>query len=107
MYKALADYGVYLEGTVLKPTMVTSGKYIHRHLKYNKKYSGNKAPAQAGPDTVAHLTLLALSRHVPAAVPGIFFLSGGQTEQMATDNLLAINTYKGKVEGYKLMKTCS
>lgn len=82
VYKALADYGVYLEGTVLKPTMVTSG---------------NKAPAQAGPDTVAHLTLLALSRHVPASVPGIFFLSGGQTEEMATDNLMAINTYKGKI----------
>ena len=46
---------------------------------------------------MAHLTLLALSRHVPAAVPGVFFLSGGQSEQMATDNLMAINTYKGKV----------
>ena len=64
---------------------------------FTNKDLGNKAPAQAGPDTVAHLTLLALSRHVPAAVPGIFFLSGGQTEQMATDNLMAINTYKGKV----------
>ena len=40
----------------------------------------------------------ALSRHVPAAVPGIFFLSGGQTEEMATANLMAINTYTGKVE---------
>ena len=39
----------------------------------------------------------ALSRHVPAAVPGIFFLSGGQTEEMATANLMAINTYTGKV----------
>ena len=35
--------------------------------------------------------LPALSRHVPPAVPGIFFLSGGQTEEMATDNLRAIN----------------
>ena len=41
---------------------------------------------------MAELTLLALSRHVPPAVPGIFFLSGGQSEQMATDNLMAINT---------------
>ena len=40
---------------------------------------------------VAELTLLTLSRHVPPAVPGIFFLSGGQSEQMATDNLMAIN----------------
>jgi len=82
VYKALADYHVYLEGTVLKPSMVTSG---------------TKCQSQASPDQVAHLTLLALSRHVPAAVPGIFFLSGGQTEQMATDNLMAINTYSGKV----------
>ena len=72
---------------------------------FTNKDLGNKAPAQAGPDTVAHLTLLALSRHVPAAVPGIFFLSGGQTEQMATDNLMAINTYKGKVGGNTLMQT--
>ena len=35
----------------------------------------------------------ALSRHVPPAVPGIFFLSGGQTEEMATDNLRAINQH--------------
>jgi len=82
VYKALADYKVYLEGTVLKPSMVTSG---------------TKCSKQATPDEVAHMTLLALSRHVPSAVPGIFFLSGGQTEQMATDNLMAINTYPGHV----------
>ena len=33
VYKALADYGVYLEGTVLKPTMVTSGNSLSKHLK--------------------------------------------------------------------------
>ena len=56
-------------------------------------------PLIAIPDYFKHLFIFyaALSRHVPAAVPGIFFLSGGQTEQMATDNLMAINTYTGKV----------
>ena len=43
VYKALADYKVYLEGTVLKPSMVTSG---------------TKCPQQASPDEVAHMTLL-------------------------------------------------
>lgn len=82
VYKALVDHQVYLEGTVLKPSMVTSG---------------NKCAKQAEPDQVAQLTMLALTRHVPVAVPGIFFLSGGQTEEMATDNLRAINQYKGLV----------
>merc|ERR1712029_164926 len=82
VYSALAQYSVYLEGTVLKPSMVTSG---------------TRCQVQAAPDQVAHLTLLALSRHVPAAVPGIFFLSGGQTEQMATENLMAINTFPGSI----------
>jgi len=80
VYKALADHHVYLEGTLLKPNMVTSG---------------TACSVEADPQQVAELTLLALSRHVPPAVPGIFFLSGGQSEQMATDNLLAINTMTG------------
>ena len=46
---------------------------------------------------MAELTLLALSRHVPPAVPGVFFLSGGQSEQMATDNLMAINQMVGLI----------
>uniref|UniRef100_A0A915D0D3 Fructose-bisphosphate aldolase n=1 Tax=Ditylenchus dipsaci TaxID=166011 RepID=A0A915D0D3_9BILA len=60
-YKALADHHVFLEGTLLKPNMVT--------------------PA----------TVTALRRGVPAAVPGIVFLSGGQSEIEATKNLNAIN----------------
>ena len=60
---------------------------------------------------MASLTLLSLSRHVPPAVPGVFFLSGGQSEAMATDNLRAIRcrqllfqsvflcpSYEGKVK---------
>lgn len=80
VYKALADQHIYLEGTLLKPSMVTNG---------------TKCKVEAGPDQVAELTLLALSRHVPPAVPGVFFLSGGQSEKMATDNLMAINTKAG------------
>jgi len=72
VYKALWDHHVYLEGTVLKPNMVTSG---------------SSCPTQAGPAEVALSTITALSRRVPCCVPGIFFLSGGQTEQMATNNL--------------------
>jgi len=79
VYKVLADYHIYLEGTLLKPNMVTSGP---------------ANPIQASPEEVGELTLQALSRHVPPAVPGIFFLSGGQTEKMATDNLRAINKIK-------------
>jgi len=80
VYKALADYHIYLEGTLLKPSMVTSG---------------TKCAVEADPDQVAELTLQALSRHVPPAVPGVFFLSGGQSEKMATDNLMAINKKSG------------
>jgi len=80
VYKALADHHVFLEGTLLKPNMVTSG---------------TKCESQADPQEVASLTLLSLSRHVPPAVPGVFFLSGGQSEKMATDNLEAINKTAG------------
>jgi len=80
VYKALAEQHVYLEGTLLKPSMVTSG---------------TKCADQAQPEQVAELTLLALSRHVPPAVPGVFFLSGGQSEEMATHNLEAINKKSG------------
>jgi len=80
VYKALADQHIFLEGTLLKPNMVTSG---------------TKCDTQAEPQEVADLTLVALSRHVPPAVPGVFFLSGGQSEIMATQNLEAINKKTG------------
>jgi fructose-bisphosphate aldolase class I len=76
VYKALADHHVYLEGTLLKPNMVTAGQSC------SKKYS---------PEDVATATVKALLRRVPAAVPGITFLSGGQSEIDATINLNAIN----------------
>ncbi len=68
---------VFLEGIVLKPNMVVPGKK-----------SGEKvAPAQ-----VAEATLRVLKRHVPSAVPGIAFLSGGQSSVEATNHLNLINS---------------
>ena len=76
-YKALSDHHVFLEGTLLKPNMVTPGQ---------------KCPTgPATPQAVARATLTALSRTVPAAVPGICFLSGGQSEEEASVNLSHIN----------------
>ncbi|KAK7108019.1 fructose-bisphosphate aldolase-like [Littorina saxatilis] len=80
-YKALADHHIFLEGTLLKPNMVTAGQAC------SKKYSHEQ---------IAKATVTALSRTVPPAVPGITFLSGGQSEEDATVNLDAINKYKGK-----------
>lgn len=72
VYKALSDYNVYLEGTILKPNMVVPG------LSFTKKINSTK---------IALATVLALRRTVPVAVPGIAFLSGGQNEEEATMNL--------------------
>ncbi|CAL8076452.1 unnamed protein product [Calicophoron daubneyi] len=79
-YKALADHHVYLEGTLLKPNMVTAGQ------SHSEKYSIEQNAAA---------TVQALQRTVPPAVPGIVFLSGGMSEADATRNLNAINTYPG------------
>ena len=68
--------GVDLQGTLLKPNMVISGK---------------GCPEQARAERIAELTIDCFLRHVPAAVPGIVFLSGGQSEVEATENLNAIN----------------
>ncbi|KAJ8250907.1 hypothetical protein GJAV_G00214630 [Gymnothorax javanicus] len=76
VYKALSDHHVYLEGTLLKPNMVTSG---------------HSCPHKYTPQEIAMATVTALRRTVPPAVPGICFLSGGQSEEEATINLNAIN----------------
>lgn len=80
-YKALADHNVYLEGTLLKPNMVTAGQSCP------KKYT---------PQQVALATVTALNRTVPAAVAGITFLSGGQSEVDATIHLNAINALSAR-----------
>ncbi|XP_063061638.1 fructose-bisphosphate aldolase C-A [Engraulis encrasicolus] len=76
VYKAMFEHHVYLEGTLLKPNMVTPG---HSCLT---KYT---------PQEVAMATVTALRRTVPPAVTGITFLSGGQSEEEASVHLSAIN----------------
>ena len=76
VFTELHDQRVDLEGMLLKPNMVLSG--------YD-------SPEQAGADEVADATLRCFRRTVPAAVPGIVFLSGGQTDEDATAHLSAMN----------------
>ncbi|VTU18878.1 class I fructose-bisphosphate aldolase [Variovorax sp. RA8] len=76
VFAALYRYGVALEHMLLKPSMVVPGKAQAR---------------QATPAEVAEQTLQVLRRTVPAAVPGINFLSGGQSPAEATANLDALN----------------
>ena len=76
VFDALSDHGVMLEGMLLKPNMVISG---------------TGCPGQAGVGEVAERTLRCLRRHVPVAVPGIVFLSGGQSDTTATEHLNAMN----------------
>ena len=76
VFAELNAHRVLFEGMLLKPNMVLPG--------YD---SGN----EASPDKVAEWTLKCLRRHVPAAVPGIVFLSGGQSDEDATANLNAMN----------------
>uniref|UniRef100_A0A069DYS3 Fructose-bisphosphate aldolase n=1 Tax=Panstrongylus megistus TaxID=65343 RepID=A0A069DYS3_9HEMI len=78
VYKALNDHHVYLEGTLLKPNMVTAGM---------------QCPTKYTPEDIARATVTALQRTVPSAVAGITFLSGGQSEEEASVNLDAINKY--------------
>jgi fructose-bisphosphate aldolase, class I len=77
VFTELRDQRVELEGMLLKPNMVLSGY---------------ECPVQADVATVAEQTLRCLKRHVPAAVPGIVFLSGGQSDEAATEHLNAINS---------------
>merc|ERR1711950_78566 len=102
-FKALSDHHVYLEGAVLKPNMVKNG------------LDGPRAT----PEEIAQLTSQTLLRTVPAAMPGIFFLSGDtpldvDNEESATINLSKMNElFAGKLPwhlsfsyGKALQKTC-
>ncbi len=75
-FQQLYYANVVLEGAILKPNMVIAGK---------------KCTKQAGVEEVAEKTVKVLKRCVPAAVPGIAFLSGGQTDEQATAHLNAMN----------------
>jgi fructose-bisphosphate aldolase, class I len=79
-FAALYDQGVDLQGILLKPNMVIPGK---------------GASDQASPERIAQATVDTFHGVVPAAVPGIVFLSGGQSEVQATENLNAINQLGG------------
>jgi fructose-bisphosphate aldolase class I len=76
LYNELFAMRVKLEGTVLKPNMVIAGK---------------KSGTRNSPDEVAERTLKLFRETVPVAVPGIAFLSGGQSDEEATANLNAMN----------------
>lgn len=76
VFAQLQAHRVLLEGMLLKPNMVLSGK---------------SCPQQASVDEVAQATLRCFRRGIPAAVPGIVFLSGGQSAQKATEHLNAMN----------------
>jgi len=79
-FDALYDLGIDLQGTLLKPNMVIPGK---------------GSPEQASSERIAEATIDCFKGVVPAAVPGIVFLSGGQSEVQATENLNAINQLGG------------
>ncbi len=76
VFQALREHRIHLEGMLLKPNMVLSGK---------------DCPERAGTGEVAAATLRCMRRHVPAAVPGLMFLSGGQGDIEATEHLNAMN----------------
>lgn len=76
VFTELRDQRVHPEGILVKPNMVLSGY---------------ECPEQASHEEVAAETIRCFERHVPAAVPGIVFLSGGQSDEDATANLNAMN----------------
>ncbi|CAM9783120.1 unnamed protein product [Ectocarpus sp. 6 AP-2014] len=77
VYKACSDNGVYLEGSLLKPSMTCPGADCTEAVT---------------PEEVAATTVNVLERHVPAAVPGVMFLSGGMSEEEASINLNLMNS---------------
>ena len=82
MYAEMAAQGVHLPGTILKASMVVSGK---------------DCPEQAGVDEVAERTVACLRDAVPASVPGVVFLSGGQSAALATAHLNAMNALSAEL----------
>lgn len=77
VFQELAEARISLEGMILKPSMVIDGKKLRK----------------ASVEQVAERTVKVLKETVPSAVPGIAFLSGGQTSEEATAHLSAINGY--------------
>ena len=83
LFEQLAEQGVALEGTILKTSMVLSGK---------------GAAERAGVEAVAEQTVKCLTENVPAHLAGVVFLSGGQSAAESTAHLNAMNTkFKGEM----------
>jgi fructose-bisphosphate aldolase class I len=78
VFAQLERHRIHLEGMILKPNMIIAGK---------------KCATQATPEQVAEATVRCLQRHVPSAVPGIMFLSGGQTPAQAALHLSLMNRH--------------
>ena len=87
-YKELGIHNINLRGTILKPNMILPG---------------NKSKEKSNTSEIAKMTLKCLKENVPNEVPGIAFLSGGQTEIEATQNLNEIN----KINDTNLVMTFS
>jgi fructose-bisphosphate aldolase class I len=83
VFNQLYTHGVQLEGMILKPNMILPGL---------------TCPKQDSNEAIADVTVKCFRRVVPAAVPGITFLSGGQTAELASERLNAMNVgFKTKV----------
>ena len=80
MFKALNDFNICLEGMILKTNMITPGSSLAGFEQYNAS-------------DAAKATVETLGATVPPSMPGIVFLSGGQTEEEASVNLNAINQF--------------
>ena len=80
LFKNLKFQNVYLEGILLKPNMVIAGLECAKQATVNE---------------VAEMTISCLKNNVPDEVPGIVFLSGGQSDQKATEHLNEMNKIKG------------
>ena len=80
VFQALREFRIHLEGMLLKPNMVLAGK---------------DCPLRVDAPQVAEMTVRCMRRNVPAAVPGLMFLSGGQGDIEATENLNAMNQLGG------------
>ena len=80
LFKCLKDEGVNIAGTILKPNMVTSG---------------SMAESKASAQEVAEMTVKCLNENLPPELPGVTFLSGGQSDIDATAHLDAMNKIGG------------
>lgn len=91
LYKAMLDHGVFMEGSTLKPNMVNPGR-------------GCKSKSTA--KEIGEATVTALRRVMPAAMPGVNFLSGGQTLEDAAARLCAINQVCFRLLGFCVGRWC-